>query len=171
MHPDFRGICGWIRRMKTQKDVQYLTIETNGSGVLKYADWFTDPGYFDRVFITHYVKDKIYPGNYDNTEVIEWAKSHIGDRLITEEPVEHTRGHDKLVQLGGPFAKSPESYEPPCSKFWDPGLPCGWYDGLLYPCCVSVGIDRKLGIPVTEDWRQRITHLPMGCERCCYKGT
>lgn len=171
MHPEFRRICGWIGAMKIQKDVQYLTIETNGSGVLKYADLFTDPGYFDRVFITHYVKDKIYPDNYDNTEVIEWAKSNIGDRLITEEPVEHTRGHDKLVQLGGPFAKSSENYEPPCSKFWDPGLPCGWYDGLLYPCCVSVGIDRKLGIPVTEDWRQRITHLPMGCERCCYKGT
>lgn len=149
--------------------IKYLTIETNGSGVNKYEKAFTIPNLFDRVFITHYVKDRIYPDNYDNTEVIEWAKTYIGtERLITEEPVEHPRGHDKLVRLGRPYGKP---YEPPCSKYTDPGLPCGWYDGLLYPCCVSVGIDRHLGIPVTVDWRDKITQRDMGCAACCYRGT
>lgn len=165
MHPDFLKIVACLAGYRDAKFIRYLTIETNGSGVRKYQDLFTYPDVFDRVFITHYVKDAIYPDNYDNTEVIAWAKTHIGDRLICEPPVTHLQKHLPLQiveKCNGVL---------PCSKYFDPGLPSGWYDGLIYPCCVSVGIDRNLGILVTEDWREKVGKLDMGCRYCTYRGT
>lgn len=166
MHPEFYDIVNELVKLRLLGKIEYLTIETNGSGMNKHGPLFTANWLFDRVFITHYVKDKIYPGNYDNTHVIEWAKDQIGaKRLIVEPPVEHSRGHAGLTALGTPQSVSP------CTKYFDPGLPCGWYDGLLYPCCVSVGIDRRFGRPVTENWRDWIGSLDMGCSSCLYRGT
>jgi hypothetical protein len=156
LHPEFVAIAtsarGWF-------DAEHLTLETNGHFYRRYKDVIFLM--FDRVFITHYVKDAIYPGSPDNTAIIEEAQADLGSRLIREPPVEHTTAHRTGLTLVGE----------PCSKWYSPGLPAGWYDGRLYACCVSFGIDRELGIPVTPDWRERIQAAEMGCGRCCYKGT
>jgi hypothetical protein len=159
MHPEFTFIATHVR---SWFNCEYLTIETNGHYYRKYRDYFNMRSLFDKVFITHYEKDAIYPGSPDNTPIIELAQSDIGDRLIREPPVRHDRGHD-LISLG--------AVTNPCTKWFDPGLPAGWYNGLLYKCCVTIGINKDWGIPVTKDWQEQIVKLPMGCEMCCYRGT
>ena len=155
MHPQFEQIATSIRKWF---DPQYMTIESNGTGYFKYRKLFE---LFDRVFITHYVKDRIYPGNFDNTSVIECAQRDLGEKLIREEPVTHLQYHSPVAELN----------VKPCSKWYNPGLPAGWYHSRLYSCCVTFGIDRGLGIPVTPDWKEKITELDMGCGRCLYRGT
>lgn len=159
IHPAFGFIAAYVRDWF---QAEYVTLETNGAGVLKYLSDIDRR--FDRVFVTHYEKDAIYPGSPDNSEVIRRAGYVLGDKLIHEAPVRHERGHELLTlgMLG---------VETPCSKYFDPGLPCGWYNNKLYGCCVTFGIDPSLGIPVTKDWRDRIAKRPMGCGACCYRGT
>lgn len=154
MHPQFEHI---VNNVRAWFGPQLLTIDTNGTGYRKYRHLFP---LFDRVFITHYVKDAIYPGNFDNTEVIQEAEQDLGEKLIRETPVIHKRYH---LSLAGE--------DQPCSKWFNPGLGAGWYNGLLYPCCVSFGIDISLGIPVTRNWREQIVNQPKGCSRCTYNGT
>jgi hypothetical protein len=154
VNPMFRYIAEHVRKWF---NCAYVTIETNGSYYTKYRDVFQT---FDLVFITHYEANAVYEGSPDNTEIIEQADKDLGDRLIREPAVRHTTEHG-LLQLGAV----------PCSKFYEPGLPAGWYNSLLYSCCVSVGINPNLGIPVTEDWRERIKDLPMGCGHCCFRGS
>lgn len=157
-HPEFRYIATHIGKWF---QCEFLTIETNGTGYVKYRDLFCDSTLFDRVFITHYVKDRIYPNNFDNTHVLEMAVLDLGDRLIWEEPVTHLPYH---------HLDTPKD-SPPCSKWYDPGLPAGWYHGRLYACCVTYGIDQSLGIPVTPDWKEQIQKQSMGCDRCLYAGS
>lgn len=166
MHPNFDFIAEFCRRM-FHYYVTYVTIETNGTGYMKYRDLFRSSHIFDKVFITAYVKDKIYPGNFDNTEIIELAKTDVNHRLVVEPPVVHERQHLKLIEMD----KLAGDQVKPCTKWYKPGLPSGWYDGQLYSCCVSYGIDSALGIPVTPDWRDHINKVSMGCERCLYRGT
>lgn len=156
MHPNFRSIIPLLREWF---NCELLTIETNGFGYQKYRDLFR---LFDRVFITHYVKDAIYPNSPDNSSIIEQAQQDLGEALIQEAPVIHERYHSLLI--------AGEDVQP-CSKWHSPGLPAGWYEGRLYSCCVTYGIDRNLGIPVTLSWREDIQKQPMGCERCLFRGT
>lgn len=157
---------------------KYLTIETNGFGYMKHRDYFNS--LFDLVFITHYQKDAIYPGSPDNTEIIEQAQKDLGVKLIREEPVRHSKGHASLPMLSltvkeiepiKAFGEGPVIYDKPCSKYFDPGLPAGWYHNKLYRCCVSFGLDENLGIPVTKDWKEKLANAAMGCERCLFQGT
>jgi len=157
MTPEFKD---WFK-------AEYLTLETNGALVLKHIEVIKK--HFDLVFITHYVKGAIYPDNFDNTEIIKRAKQELGDKLITEPPVRHDLEHIKL-SLRTEDQKRAEHVA--CSKFYEPGLPCAWYDGYLYPCCVSFGIDRdRYKVPVTEDWRTVIQDQNKGCSNCLYRGT
>jgi hypothetical protein len=168
MHKDFERL---VPLLKAGFVAQHLTLETNGAYFARYKRLIHD--HFDMVFITHYLKDKIYPGSPDNTKTIEEAQKLLGDRLIVEPPVEHPEGHVKLGVIGhrGDEAKA-KAEAIACSKFYEPGLPCAYYEGILYPCCVSVGIDRVgLGVPVTENWRDFITEWPKGCSRCLYRGS
>ena len=165
LHFQFQELCStltsWFR-------CQYLTVETNGFGYRKYKSAFKE--LFDLVFITHYVKDAVYPGSPDNTEIIAGAQQDLGDKLIVEEPVSHLPAH-ATIQLGKRLSDFAKGQEPTaCSKFFDPGLPAGWYDGRLYRCCVGFGIDKDLGIPVTETWRDEILKLNLGCAACCFRG-
>jgi hypothetical protein len=155
IHPKFEVVVGTVAIMFRP---EYLTIETNGAQYAKYRDVFRRR--FDRVFITHYLKDAMYPGSPDNTATIELAERDLGARLIREAPVTHSRAHADDDDGSGP-----------CSKYHDPGLPAGLYDGKLYGCCVTFGIDRNLGIPVTERWREDIARADMGCGRCLFRGT
>lgn len=155
MHPHFAYI---VENLFSWFKPEYLTIETNGTYYRKYRDLFLN---FDKVFITHYVVDKIYPGNFDNTEVIAEAEKDLRGRLVREEPVLHDRAN----------RQESSGSDEPCQKWYDPGLPCAWFDGLLYACCTTFGIDRSLGIPVTPDWREQIVRRPMGCDRCVFQGT
>jgi hypothetical protein len=164
VHPNFGTIALLVRSWFYAK---YLTIETNGAELRAYSYLFREPSVFDRVFITHYLKDSVYKGCPDNTETIQMARCLVGDRLIVEPPVTHQRAH---VPLGRVLTDSTGRVGP-CSKWHDPGLPCAWYNDRLYPCCVTVGINEEWSIPVTEDWRTEILKVPMGCERCCYRGT
>lgn len=161
IHPQFALIAAAAR---TWFNAEYVTLETNGTHYKKHRETIYDC--FDLVFITHYVKNKIYPGNFDNTEIIELAQKDLGDRLIREEPVVHASAHRLTPRAGVHGA---------CTKWHSPGLASGWYDGRLYACCVSYGIDRSLGIPVTPDWREKIAlmaaNAEMGCNRCVYGGT
>lgn len=174
MHPHFSVIAMHAREWF---EAMYLTLETNGAYYMKYRDLFseeTNP--FDRVFITHYLKDAIYPGSPDNTAIIEVAEKDLGDLLIREPPVVHSESHlTQVGMLASPFhpLDAKQGLEEPfaCSKYFEPGLPCGWYNGRLWKCCVSVGIDLNFSIPVTPDWREKIMGLTMGCRSCCYRGT
>jgi hypothetical protein len=166
LHPDFRYVAEHARDWF---HCSYLTVETNGHLYHKYKDVFRT---FDLVFVTHYEQDTIYPGNPGNGHIVDLVQQDLGDRMIREPPVRHEHGHgirEQLVQLNASKGQLPEDVA--CSKYRNPGLPAGWYDGKVYACCVSFGISSELGIPVTEDWRQRIQNLAKGCIKCCYHGT
>jgi hypothetical protein len=163
LHPEFEEIAKNAKRWFRCK---YLTLETNGFRVAEHMS--TIAGNFDKVFITHYRKDAVYPGSPDNTEIINTAAGRLGDKLINEPPVVHSLQHLKV--LNREMSNAGEAtFE--CSKWKDPGLPAGWYNGLLYPCCVTVGIDRGLGIRVTRNWKTEIQKVLRGCESCLYRGT
>lgn len=159
MHPEFEAIAYNVREWF---GASFVTIETNGSYYRRYRHVFAEV--FDRVFITHYVKDAIYPDNFDNTQVIAEAEQDLGDRLIREPAVTHLPLKTGLALLS-------RNEEVPCSKWHDPGLPCAWVNGLLYACCTTFGIDPSLGIPLTDNWREEIQKQPMGCSRCAFVGT
>jgi len=159
IHPHFRVIARAVRKWFR---ADYVTIETNGVKFKHFQDVFLQE--FDRVFITWYEGDAIYPGSPDNTKIIDYAQEILGPiRLIVEKPIRHERSHEINIRLYGK--------EEPCSKWFDPGLPCGWYLGQLYACCVTWGINPSWGIPVTENWREEIVKLPKGCGACIYRGT
>lgn len=162
LHPEFGMLSSLVREMF---HAQYVTLETNGARLVKYLD--VVKAFYDRVFITTYEEDAVYPGSPSNLDVIETAKRHLrSGQLILEPPVRHTQSHVQVLSL-----RQTKDEEVPCSKWYDPGLPAGWYNGLLYPCCVSFGIRAAGGIPVDANWRERIVNIPMGCQVCCYRGT
>lgn len=173
IHPKFREIVEMVRE---RFHPSYLAIETNGVFFNRYRTLFKS---FDLVFITHYEKDAIYPGSPDNTKIIELAEKQLGSRLIREVPVRHTTEHFLNLELklpgtieGKNVASVENSVKPfTCSKWTKPGLPSAWYNGKLYACAVSLGIDERLGVPVTEDWREKIRWIPKGCSNCCFRGT
>src|SRR5207253_132338 len=90
IHPMFYLIVSHLREWFEPK---YVTLETNGAKVVKCLDAIDR--YFDKVFITHYEEDAIYPGSPDNTHVIERAEKRLKDRLVREAPVRHDRAHDR----------------------------------------------------------------------------
>lgn len=148
---------------------EFITIETNGTLYKRYKDVLKE--FFDLVFITHYVKDKIYPDNPDNTEIIAEAKEFLGDKLVIEAPVEHTQAHHKgLIHLGTRTDKIDPELDA-CGKFHYPGLACAYYNNRIYPCCVTVGIDPALSIPLSQNWREEIVKVDKGCVTCCFRGT
>lgn len=155
LHPDFEEI---VEHIYNENLSEHMTIESNGWGYEKYKDTFRYA--FEKVFITHYLQDAVYPGSPDNTAIVEMAQKDLGSKLIREPPVKHETQH--LL----PIANTS-----PCSKWFSPGLPCGYYHRKLYPCCVSFGIDENLGIPITADWREQILGKAKGCESCAYRGT
>lgn len=157
LHPQFEDIADRLTGEDSRLGNEFLTIESNGWGYEKYRSVFR---WFDKVFITHYLQDAMYPGSPDNTAIVEMAQKDLGDKLIREPPVKHETQH--LL----PIVDSS-----PCSKWFSPGLPCGYYHRKLYPCCVSFGIDENLGIPITADWREQIRGKNKGCHQCCYRGT
>lgn len=171
LHPEFKQIVDIVfggpdNSRRYEHFAEYVTIETNGWGYLKYREVFES---FDKVFITHYLADAMYKGSPDNTEIIETAQKDLGSKLIREPPVIHSTQHKtEITQLGK--VRIPV-IETPCSKWSNPGLPCGYYNRMLYPCCVSFGIDPIYAVPVTPNWRDLIDMFPKGCNRCCYQGT
>jgi hypothetical protein len=160
IHPLFQYL---VKKIRYWFEAEYVTLETNGV----YLDRFKHliGNNCDLVFITHYQKDAVYEGNPDNTHIIQEAEAFLGSKLVREEPVRHVQSHLRLKPTG------PLSDVQPCTKWWDPGLPCGWYNGKIYPCCVTFGIDESLGIPVTPDWREILPTVDKGCDRCLYRGT
>lgn len=187
LHPDFHWISVLLMQKRNiDKAVKHLTLETNGFRYDEHKDIIYKV--FDLVFITHYEKDAVYPGSPDNTAIIERAQRDLGDRLVVEPPVRHLPGHSpypalqnptllKRAAAGDKTLLSPMEIEgmaerEACSKWHNPGLPAGLYDGNLYACCVSVGIDRGLGIPLTTDWREVLkTPVMKGCFQCAFRGT
>ena len=162
IHPDFERI---VKHAKDWAGCVYLTIETNGARFDRYADLFD--AMFDKVFITRYEAGSMYDNSPGNSDIIERAAKLLGDRLIQEPAAVHSRAHE-----AGPIA-NPDDVEGEivCSKAIKPGLPCSWFDGLLYSCCVTPGIDKSVGIRVTKDWRQRIVQRARGCALCAFRGT
>jgi hypothetical protein len=159
LHPEFQNVIWTLTDDNSDAKwrTTYVTIETNGWGYERYRNLFP---VFDKVFITHYLQDAVYPGSPDNTAIVEMAQKDLGNKLIREPPVKHETQH--LL----PIVDSS-----PCSKWFSPGLPCGYYHRKLYPCCVSFGIDENLGIPITADWREQIRGKEKGCNSCAYRGT
>lgn len=167
LHPDFSTVC---KSIKSVARPQFLTLETNGFAVLVHLQegWLQKT--FDLVFITHYEKDAVYPGSPDNTEVILKARDLLGNKLIVEPPVRHLPKHE-TIRLGIKHQKVVDDHKDICSKFDVPGLPAAFYNGKMYSCCVSFGIDESLGREIDYYWRNWITELPMGCASCSFRGT
>lgn len=171
LHPKFDVIAN---NVKEWFEAQYVTLESNGFAYERWRNYIIR--HFDLVFITNYAKDAIYPGSPDNADVIKRAQDDLGDRLIVEEPVTHARCHKEIKEplplwtdQSGHMFQVIEARA--CSKWVDPGLPAAYYNGQLYACCVSSGIDESLSIPLTENWRVKIQNLNKGCKYCVYYGS
>lgn len=145
LHPKFREFAPRLRELFQP---ERLHVETNGFGFTRFPEVFSC---FDEVACTIYQADS-FPGCPDNADKIAAYKAYHGEKsnLITGKTV---------------FV--PRSLRPgknPCARL---GI-LAYYDGLLFPCCAGPGLPTKVGIPLTENWRDEIDRTLAPCDGCFF---
>jgi organic radical activating enzyme len=158
VHPQFSEI---VRRIWHGCIPKVYTLETNGFKVVQYLPVIAH--FFDKVFITQYLQDRIYDKSPDNQKIIKIAREALGDKLIIEPPVDHTIAHGENTSTKM------------CSKAIDPGLPAGYFQGKMYRCCVEPGIEQllqiNLGVPFGPKWKEKLSEIQPDCKHCLYAGS
>lgn len=113
---------------------------------------------YDDQYITHYGKEFTEAnGGAENSEAIdlvrEFLRKNGKEGWVPNKPLSH------IKQGNPPY----------------PGGACGWndssmisyYEGNLYGCCVAWSSRCKgTPIPLTKNWREKVTEIVLPCETC-----
>ena len=116
-----------------------LTLVTNGYKVIEYRDVLH---HFDDILLSHY---------HHNQREKEFL-----DRLNMDSRPPGTTVHLSTARR----AKNPN----PCRR----ANFVMYVYGRLYPCCSIPGGWEGIGIPLTFNWRQEVTKIPLPCAHCCF---
>lgn len=146
MHPNFKE---WTPEIKELFGCKKLTVETNGTMFKKFPEVFA---YFDKVIVTRYHKD-MFEGCADNLHLIEYLKDFYPDSgFIHVNNIEHTPREKRGTK--------------PCYRAWSGGI--AYEGGRLYPCCAGPGLDTKVSVPLTANWREDIKTVLPPCHDCFF---
>jgi len=128
----------FIPRFRELFGCQELTIYTNGFRVRENP---TAMRCFDTVYASRYE---------DNGPEIEWLVNAFGAQISNGEHVSRSRRGD-----GGP-----------CHR----GLrdAATYADGRMFPCCVGPGIPGAESIELSDDWRTKLSGVPLPCGECWF---
>ncbi len=139
-HPNLDAIVFGIRKLLPEIEIR---IETNG---LLYAKWSALFKEFSLINVTHYTKDS-WDGCLDNTKVVELIKSNHDQVRVM--PAKH-------LTLG------PGKGSAPCGRRLRPH----YSHRVVYGCCVGAGIKGAIGVPLSEDWQQKVWDTMLPCGSC-----
>ncbi len=128
----------FVPRFKELFGCKNLTMTTNGFKVKQYADLLH---HFDFIQATPY-------GEQNAKAIVFLTGSGRDVRFFPGDFIARDR-------IGG-------------------GEPCGrgqqetvaYADGQFWPCTPGPGVPNAVGIPPTEDWKERILETPMPCKTC-----
>lgn len=144
IHPELET---WVPKLKELFGCKNLDIDTNGTMFKKKPEIFR---YFDNIYVSNYPKD-FYPGLKGNKSEIDFILNYYPDKKF------HISGEmvhiDRKRRLGG-------------SCFRESNGTVHYANGRLYPCCVGPGLDTKVSIPLTENWKEEILKTYPPCNNC-----
>lgn len=148
IHPQFVEVSMHLREMF---DAREFWLATNGYGVRgpQRFEAFTQ---YDRVLVTQYGPET-YEGCTSNESEVH-ALVTILQNASVELVIGHQR-HRKPKHLGA-------------------GQPCGrgrsgrvsYWNGKLYPCSSSHGVEGTTGVALSGGWREDIMKIPLACPNC-----
>ena len=128
-----------VPNLKNWFGSQSLSLETNGAKIIENKDVLS---FFDDVLISHYP---------NNEEAVEFLAARNQDSRPTGPTIHVTKARR---------AKNPA----PCRR-----ANFGQYVyGRLYPCTYVPDGCEDIGIPLTENWREEISKVPLPCAQCCF---
>lgn len=146
IHPDLEE---WSPKLKDLFGCNKLTMDTNGTMFEKKPDMF---GHYDKIYVTHYTENT-YLGCVDNMDKINYLKAYYPDR-------------PELLHVSGEMVHVDRSRRGTGSCFRGSSGTVHYAGGKLYPCCVAPGLDTKVSIPLTENWKEEIINKKPPCHDC-----
>ena len=145
MHPKFSE---WSPKLKELFNCEVLQVETNGTMFKKIPEAFK---HYDKIIVTRYHKD-MFEGCRDNLSDIEFLQNYYPNKEILVSNIEHLSRQTKGTK--------------PCYRVNSGGI--AYADSKLYPCCVGPGLDEKVFIVPTDNWRNEIKTIEAPCEGCFF---
>jgi hypothetical protein len=138
LHPQIKEI---IIGMKEWTGCKELYIETNGVNLplLEEMEY-----YLDKIIITRY-NEATYPGCPSNEKEI--SKFMNSSKVTITSPI-HEVEHD-----GGGHI---------CQRIGIQSI----FNGKIYPCCASPGIEGFEGVPLEKGWEKSLQYTPPPCFKC-----
>ena len=145
LHPEFQYITEHLREWFNP---QVLMLVTNGRNVTKYADIL---GHYDHISISRFTKGS-YPGSRHNAFTIERFKRVFeGPSKIHEDVTRHKLNRENKNKW-------------PCIIGANDIALIQW--NKMHPCCAAAGRAPKMGIEITENWREELKEVKLPCEGC-----
>lgn len=146
IHPELEA---WAHKLKELFGCRLLTMDTNGTMFKKKPEMF---GHFNKIYVTHYVPGT-FEGSPDNIEEINFLKDYYKDK----PELLHVSGDMTHVDRARRGTK-------PCFRAYSGTV--HYAGGRLYPCCVGPGLDTKISIPLTDNWKEEILKTQPPCHDC-----
>lgn len=142
-HPQFGDVVTGIKYLLPEIE---LRVETNG---LLYQKWGPEIfNMFNLINVTHYTKEA-WDGCLDNTKMVEKiAGNHKNVRVMLAKHIEMKPGKGSN----------------PCGRQERPQ----YSQRKVYGCCLYPGVFGSEGIPLTEDWQEKLQAVRLRCENCPY---
>ncbi len=148
IHPN---LAEWSPKLKELFGCRMLTMDTNGTMFDKKPEMF---GHYDKIYVTHYV-NSTYEGCEDNIDKINFLKSYYSNR-------------PELIHVGGDMVHIDRSRRGKGSCFRGSSGTIHYAGDRLYPCCVAPGLNTKVSIPLTDNWKQEILNTKPPCHDCFF---
>lgn len=146
IHPQLEE---WLPKLKELFGCRMLTMDTNGTMFKKKPDMFR---HLDKIYVTHYVPST-FEGSPDNIDDINFLKEYYKDR-------------PELLHVSGEMVHVDRSRRGTKACFRAFSGTVHYAGGTLHPCCVGPGLDTKVSIPLTDNWREEIMRTSPPCHDC-----
>lgn len=146
IHPQ---LAEWTPQLKELFGCRMLTMDTNGTMFDKQPEMF---GHFDKIYATHYTKET-FEGCEDNIEKIKFLKDYYSER-------------PELIFMSGDMTHVDRSHRGTGTCFRGSSGTVHYAGGRLYPCCVAPGIEEKVSIALTDNWKEEIMKTSPPCTNC-----
>lgn len=146
IHPE---LPEWSPKLKALFGCDKLTMDTNGTMFKKRPEMFA---HYDKVYVTHYTEET-YEGCKDNIENINYLREYYADR-------------PDLLHVSGEMKHVDRSRRGTGTCFRGSSGTVHYCDGRLYPCCVAPGLDTKVSIELTGNWKEEILNTAPPCYDC-----
>ena len=150
-NPYFEEISREIKNIFPKSRIE---IETNGFGFEKFPDSFLN---YDQIIATKY-GSYTFPGCKDNNREIDFFENYLKELGLEHKLLIAPTGHRSKGNGNTPCVRITWGY-------------VSYINNLLYPCYSSQGQPGAVGIPLTDDWEERIKTIPLSCKTCVFAGT